>query len=68
MNVHQTRRLPLHPGLEPAPTGETSEDVQAFDVRVKFVFYLLDLVRYRDIAIVSPRGFWSLESRRPSGG
>jgi putative PIN family toxin of toxin-antitoxin system len=29
---------------------------------------LLDLASYRDIAIVSPRGFWSLESRRPSGG
>ena len=29
---------------------------------------LLDLVSYRDIAIVSPRGFWSFESRRPSGG
>jgi putative PIN family toxin of toxin-antitoxin system len=28
---------------------------------------LLDLVRYRDIAIVSPRGFWSLESRGRSG-
>ncbi len=24
---------------------------------------LLDLVSYRDIAIVSPRAFWSLESR-----
>jgi predicted nucleic acid-binding protein len=29
---------------------------------------LLDLVRYRGIEIVSPRGFWSFESRRPSGG
>lgn len=29
---------------------------------------LLDLVSYRDIAIVSPRGFWSLESRGRSGG
>jgi putative PIN family toxin of toxin-antitoxin system len=28
---------------------------------------LLDLVRYRDIPIVSPRGFWSLESRGSSG-
>ena len=29
---------------------------------------LLDLINYRDIAIVSPRGFWSLESRGRSGG
>ncbi len=28
----------------------------------------LDLVRYRAIEIISPRGFWSFESRRPSGG
>jgi len=29
---------------------------------------LLDLESYRDITIVSPRGFWSLESTRLSGG
>jgi putative PIN family toxin of toxin-antitoxin system len=29
---------------------------------------LLVLERFRDIAIVSPRGFWSFESRRGSGG
>jgi putative PIN family toxin of toxin-antitoxin system len=28
---------------------------------------LLDLVMHRDIAIVSPRGFWSFESRRSRG-
>ena len=28
---------------------------------------LLDLVTYRDIAIVSPRGFWSFESQRSGG-
>jgi hypothetical protein len=29
---------------------------------------LLDLISYRDIAIVSPRGFWSFESRPRSEG
>jgi putative PIN family toxin of toxin-antitoxin system len=29
---------------------------------------LLDLVSYRDITIVLPRGFWSFESRGRSGG
>lgn len=29
---------------------------------------LLDRESYRDIAIVSPRGFWSFESQRRSGG
>lgn len=29
---------------------------------------LLDLESYRDVAIVSPRGFWSFESQRRSGG
>jgi predicted nucleic acid-binding protein len=28
---------------------------------------LLDLVRYREIQIVSPRGFWSFESQRSRG-
>ena len=28
---------------------------------------LLDLASYREIVIVSPRGFWSLESRRTRG-
>jgi uncharacterized protein len=29
---------------------------------------LLDLETYRDIPIVSPRGFWSFESKRRPGG